>query len=215
MSRSSTYGCLTEAETTAQNSAGTCSRELLEGVVHVQGRSRRPAAARRHADPGPGAPAGERVAVCVPHLEVLGALDVESEPLRPTPDPEMLEPLALGAVPLPEQDTLEADLAAGPEAHLDDDVVKAGNASVLDLDVAFERSTDGSRQVAAGELLRSLVERLIVLGNVDGLVRHVCIVSPRAAMCIASMRTSIRIVLRTRQGACWRTRSARGSRLRR
>ena len=178
MSRSSTYRVLDGGGDHRPELGGNVLAELLERVEHVQRRSRRPAAARRHADPGPGAPAGERVALCVAHLEVLGAFDVESEPLRPTPDPVMLEPLALGAEPLAQQDTLEADLAAGPETHLDDDVVKAGNASVLDLDVTLERSADGSRQVAAGEFLRSLVERLIVLGNVDGLVRHGCIVSP-------------------------------------
>jgi hypothetical protein len=59
-----------------------------------------------------------------------------------------------------------------------DDLVVPCSLALLDVDVASERCGDRGREVVAGELLRALVELEVSIGDVDGLVRHVCIVSP-------------------------------------
>jgi hypothetical protein len=52
------------------------------------------------------------------------------------------------------------------------------HAGLLDVDVATEGSRDRRREVVAGELLRSPVERHVSVGDVDRLVWHVDIVTP-------------------------------------
>ena len=129
----------------------------------------------------------------VAHLEVLGVLDVKGELLRPAVDPVVHELLAHGAEPLAEDDGVEANLAARAEADLDGDFVEAGLAGILGLDVALERAADCPGEIAAGELLGALVERLIVVGDVNGSVWHVRIVAPACAD--HQMRMNIRIDL--------------------
>lgn len=55
----------------------------------------------------------------------------------------MLVLLALAGGPLADQDAGEANLAPRANADLDDDLVEAGIAGVLDLDVALDRTADG------------------------------------------------------------------------
>ena len=75
----------------------------------------------------------------------------------------------------------EADLAALADADPDDDLVEALAPAFLDVDIAAERSGDRGREVAAGELLGSLVEGEVSIGDVDRLVRHDDIVTPKAS----------------------------------
>ena len=77
-----------------------------------------------------------------------------------------------------EQDAGEADLAAGLGADPDRDLVEPFAASVLDIDKAPERLRDRGGEVATGELLGTVVEREVSVGDVDRLVRHVDIVTP-------------------------------------
>ena len=74
--------------------------------------------------------------------------------------------------PLAEEDAGEADLSAlaGPDAN--DDLVEALAPALLDVDVATQRSGDRRGEVAAGELLRALVEGQVSVGDIDRLVRH-------------------------------------------
>ena len=118
---------------------------------------------------------------------------------RAAEDAIVLEPLALAPGPLADEDAGEANLAAGANADLDDDVVEAGIARVLDLDVALEGTADGGGEVVSRELLCSFEDRLVVIRNVDGSVRHDCIVSPGDSGWRGLMRSTIRIRLRRSQ----------------
>ena len=66
---------------------------------------------------------------------------------------------------------------AGPDAN--GDLVEPLAPALLDVDIAAERGRDRRREVAAGELLGALVEREVSIGDVDRLVRHLCIVTLR------------------------------------
>ena len=107
------------------------------------------------------------------------ALDVEDVLARAAAvDAEVLDALADVSSHSPRRTPVKRTLRPGPGADADGDLVEALLPALLDVDVAPERGRDRGGEVAAGELLGSLVEREVSIGDVDGLVRHVGIVSP-------------------------------------
>ena len=93
-------------------------------------------------------------------------------------DPERLDPAERRVEPFAEDDAGESDLAALAGTDANDDLVESLSLALFDIDIAAECCSDGSREVVARELLGALVEREVPFRNVDGLVRHVSIVSP-------------------------------------
>src|SRR5262245_44410110 len=92
--------------------------------------------------------------------------------LAAPPDPVVVGGLRPAVDPLADELPGEADLLAGADPDAHDDVVEALAEPLLDVDIALERRRDRRGEVAAGELLRALIELEVSLGDVDGLVRH-------------------------------------------
>src|SRR5664279_4250938 len=126
-----------------------------------------------------------RLAVGVDHPPLRRPIDVDDELARPAPvDAEDLASARRRVDPFADEHATEPHLAhllAGSNA--DDDLVEPLAPTLLDVDVSAQGAGDGRREVAAGKLLRTLVEGKVSIGDVDRLVRHGGIVAPRNWMC--------------------------------
>ena len=178
MSRSSTAGLRDGAGHHVEQLRRDPLAKLLERRDDLDRRRGGRAPVADVADAEVAAPAG-RLAVGVDHRVALATLDVEDVLARAAAVyPEGLDATGRRVDPLAEEDTGESDLAArsGPDAN--DDLVETLSPAFFDVDVATKRRGDRCGEVAAGEFLRALVDGEVTIGDIDRLVRHLCILTP-------------------------------------
>jgi hypothetical protein len=95
-----------------------------------------------------------------------------------TVDVEVVDPAGRRVEPFAQEDTDESDLAAGPRSDSNRDLVEALLLALFDVDVSTESRRDRGGEVVSSELLGSLEDGEVPIGDIDGLVRHVDIVTP-------------------------------------
>ena len=178
MSRSSTGGCWAEPSDHVVQLRRDPLLKLLEGCEDLEGRLAGRGPVADVPDPHVAAPAG-RLALRVDHRVGSAALGVENELARSAAvDPEGLEAAGRRVGPLAEEDADESNLAALAGADTNDDLVEPLPSALLDVDIPAEGGRDRGREIVAGQLLGTLIQGEVSIGDVDRLVRHLSIVTP-------------------------------------